>query len=118
MGTDLSITYYFGQIKPAYRGELALIVEKEERQLTYKELTLNSADLIQATEEGVHSPIRAYIGVNEKAKRDLQLMDIRKLRNLHDLDVIIVREEIVDRRHREICDLLNSSMDAMIATGK
>jgi hypothetical protein len=116
---DLNITYYFGQLREEYRGENALFMEIDTKgTLKFKTIPLNSEDLRLYT-GGLHSPMRTYIGVTPDAQQKLEeRLRKRNLRSAFELDVQIVREEIVRRRVEEISDLERASLSAAIATGK
>ena len=139
--TDLNITYYFGQIKSEYRGDMALFIEKEgerkedihfklyplaslqkynsgDHSLVEQVRAITSAELLKYT-GGDHSPIRSYLGVNSEAKEKVEERFKRgNLSSAFSLDHVIVREEIVKRRLEEINGLAYSTLEAAVATGK
>ncbi len=116
---DLNITYYFGQIEEEYRGDNALFMKiNPEGTPQFETVPLNSDEVLQYT-EGMHSPMRSYIGVTPNAQLELEeRFEQGRLRSAFDLDVQIVRKEIVRRRLEEVSDLEHASLSAAIATGK
>lgn len=116
---DLNITYYFGQIKEEYRGNNALFMEiTPEGTPKFQTVPLGSDELMHAT-EGIHSPMRSYIGVASNAQLKLEERFKKGgLRTAFDLDIQIIRTEIVNRRLEEFSDLEYASLSAAIATGK
>ena len=100
---ELNITYYFGQIKPEYRGRLALFMQVSEegggsQDPVFEEVSIDSIKVMDST-RGLHSPMRTYIGVNEKAKPALtKRLESGDSQSAFDLDLEVVRPEIVERR--------------------
>ena len=66
----------------------------------------------------MHSPMRAYIGVNEQAEPKLMERFQKGVESAHDLDQVVVREEIVRRRYDELCDFKHACIQNAIKTGK
>jgi hypothetical protein len=113
----LSITYFFGQIKPEFRGDLALFVEllEGEKDPAFTQMPL---ERVTKHSEGVYSPIRAYIGVNKEATAAVSARYYKGNCNAFTLDHQIVREDIVKRRYDEVQDVIHSNLQAMINDGR
>lgn len=118
--SDLSITYYFGQIKKEYSGNYALFMEVDVNGFSdFKTIPLNSNELTSHTSGLLHSPMRAYIGVSENAQLKLEeRFKQGQLRSAFDLDLELVRQEIVYRRLDEVNNLESASLSAMVRSGK
>ena len=116
---DLNITYYFGQIRKEYSGDNALYMEvTKEGTPEFKSMSLDSDELKEYT-GGMHSPMRSYIGVNSDAQLELEKrFEHGELNSAFDLDIQIVREEIVKRRLQEIDELEESSLRGWVASGQ
>lgn len=109
--TDFNITYYFGQIREKYMGNLALFMDvTDEGTPEFKSMPLNSRELIAYT-EGMNFPIRSYLGVSSNAQLALEEKFERvELRSAFDLDIEIVRVEIATRKLEEVIKLENVSL--------
>jgi hypothetical protein len=115
---DLNITYYYGQIREEFRGDNALFMELDSRgKPIFKRIPLSSDELSRYTEK-MHSPMRAYIGVTPKAQTRLEeRFGEGRLQSAFDLDVQIVRKEIVQRRSEEIEDMQIAVASNIAASG-
>ena len=89
---DISITYYFGQIKIGYRGGNALFMNLVPgRQhpsfvlipLRIMDTMLNHSEIFVYTSSSIHSPIRSYIGVSPDAKHVLERKYDREMGTNH-----------------------------------
>jgi hypothetical protein len=114
----LNITYYFGQIRKEYSGERALFMEiKEDGSPEFKTFLLNSHELMDNTSK-MHSPMRTYIGINLDAQSKIEeRFKNGGLRSAFDLDVEIVRKDIVERRAKEVSDLESTILSAIVHSG-
>jgi hypothetical protein len=115
----LNITYYSGQIREEYRGDLALFLEEATKDGPhFVSFPMGSSDLLKYT-SGTSFPMRSYLGVNEESEaRITERFNQGNLQSAFNLDVVIIRKEVVQRKLQEVKDLVYSHAEAMIATGK
>jgi hypothetical protein len=123
---DLNITYYFGEIKPEYRGRYVLFMSIPENPTAenpnyrpdFAEIPItDSHELVHFTEQC--SSMRAYIGVSEAAKPALEKrFQEGKLSSAFDLDAMIVSEEKVKERAEAVSGLSCSCLRAVMLSGK
>jgi len=105
--TDLNITYYYGQIKPEYRGGLALFMSLDSGgNPIFTSNSLKDIKALNAETEVNRSYMRTYIGVNEKATPAIfERFSRGELESAFDLDCQVVREEVVQQRREEVREI-------------
>jgi len=113
---ELNITYYSGQIKPEFRGLLALFMNAQNGQPVFQDGVYNSPLMREITER--HSPMRAYIGVNDKAQKALEERWAKGVCNAFTLDGVLVNEDILKLRQEEVSDFEYKCIEAAAASGK
>lgn len=101
-----AMTFYYGQIKPEYRGNLILILERNEEKILWGTTELDQ-EILNKT-DNIY-PLRTYIGVNKKAEMEAEERyknkDPKEIPSVNELDKILVYETVCQARSQEF-DLL------------